>query len=63
MPSSFGLWFGAYAEGLVDDMEMLQTAYQLANKIHLVRVLDMVLLSLNRTMTTQLLVLTICITM
>jgi argininosuccinate lyase len=43
MPSSFGLWFGAYAEGLVDDMEMLQTAYQLANKIHLVRVLDMVL--------------------
>jgi argininosuccinate lyase len=32
MPSSFGLWFGAYAEGLVDDMEMLQTAYQLANK-------------------------------
>lgn len=32
MPSSFGLWFGAYAESLVDDMEMLQTAYRLANK-------------------------------
>jgi argininosuccinate lyase len=32
MPSSFGLWFGAYAEALVDDMAMLQTAYRLANK-------------------------------
>ena len=32
MPSSFGLWFGAYAESLVDDMEMLQTAYKIANK-------------------------------
>ena len=32
MPSSFGLWFGAYAESLVDDMEMLQAAYRLANK-------------------------------
>ena len=27
MPSSFGLWFGAYAESLVDDMEMLRAAY------------------------------------
>ena len=32
MPSSFGLWFGAYAESLADDMLMLQTAYRLANR-------------------------------
>jgi argininosuccinate lyase len=32
MPSSFGLWFGAYAESLVDDMEMLAAAYQVTNK-------------------------------
>jgi argininosuccinate lyase len=32
MPSSFGLWFGAYAEALVDDMAMIQTAYRLANR-------------------------------
>ena len=32
MPSSFGLWFGAYAEALADDMLMLQTAYRLANR-------------------------------
>ena len=32
MPSSFGLWFGAYAESLSDDMLMLQTAYRLANR-------------------------------
>jgi argininosuccinate lyase len=32
MPSSFGLWFGAYAESLVDDMELLATAYGMANK-------------------------------
>lgn len=32
MPSSFGLWFGAYAESLVDDMEMLSSAYAVANK-------------------------------
>jgi argininosuccinate lyase len=32
MPSSFGLWFGAYAESLVDDMNMLLTAYRMANK-------------------------------
>src|ERR1044071_3837509 len=31
MPSSFGLWFGAYAESLVDDMEMLAAAYAIAN--------------------------------
>ena len=32
MPSSFGLWFGAYAESLVDDMEMLLAAYNVTNK-------------------------------
>ena len=32
MPSSFGLWFGAYAESLCDDMEMLSAAYNIANK-------------------------------
>jgi argininosuccinate lyase len=32
MPSSFGLWLGAYAESLVDDMEMLLAAYRVANK-------------------------------
>jgi argininosuccinate lyase len=32
MPSSFGLWFGAYAEALIDDMEILLTAYNITNK-------------------------------
>ena len=32
MVSSFGLWFGAYAEALVDDISKIQTAYKLANK-------------------------------
>lgn len=32
MPSSFGLWFGAYAESLVDDMIMLHAAYKVVNK-------------------------------
>lgn len=32
MPSSFGLWFGAYAESLSDDLELLQAAYHLADK-------------------------------
>ena len=32
MPSSFGLWFGAYAESLVDDAELLLAAYRVANK-------------------------------
>lgn len=32
MPSSFGLWFGAYAESLVDDLEMLASAYHITNK-------------------------------
>jgi len=32
MPSSFGLWFGAYAESFTDDLEMLLAAYRIANK-------------------------------
>jgi argininosuccinate lyase len=32
MPSSFGLWFGAYAESLTDDMLLLQSAYKIANQ-------------------------------
>jgi argininosuccinate lyase len=32
MPSSFGLWFGAYAESLVDDMQLLLAAYRIANQ-------------------------------
>src|SRR6476659_2933788 len=32
MPSSFGLWFGAYAESMVDDMITLRAAYDIANK-------------------------------
>ena len=32
MPSSFGLWFGAYAESLVDDMIILEAAYGVVNK-------------------------------
>lgn len=32
MPSSFGLWFGAYAESLVDDVITLQSAYKITNK-------------------------------
>jgi len=32
MPSSFGLWFGAYAESLIDDLQTLHAAFTLANK-------------------------------
>ena len=32
MPSSFGLWFGAYAESFVDDLELLAAAYTITNK-------------------------------
>ncbi len=32
MPSSFGLWFGAYAESLIDDVEMLGAAYRIADQ-------------------------------
>jgi argininosuccinate lyase len=31
MPSSFGLWFGAYAESLVDDLHMLKAAWSVCN--------------------------------
>lgn len=32
MPSSFGLWFGAYAESLIDDIQLLQAAYKICNR-------------------------------
>jgi argininosuccinate lyase len=32
MPSSFGLWFGAYAESLADDLQLLLSAYKIANR-------------------------------
>ena len=32
MPSSFGLWFGAYAEGLTDDLQLLLAAYKVCNR-------------------------------
>lgn len=32
MPSSFGLWFGAYAESLVDDLLLMQAAWKISNK-------------------------------
>ncbi|MDR1699447.1 MAG: argininosuccinate lyase [Prevotellaceae bacterium] len=32
MPSSFGLWFGAYAESLADDLQLLQAAYKVVNR-------------------------------
>lgn len=32
MPSSFGLWFGAYAESLVDDLQVLLAAYKICNR-------------------------------
>jgi len=56
MPSSFGLWFGAYAESLVDDLEVLAAAYQVANKNPLGSGAGYgSSFPLNRTMTTQLL--------
>jgi argininosuccinate lyase len=32
MPSSFGLWFGAYAESITDDLELLYSAFRIANQ-------------------------------
>ena len=56
MPSSFGLWFGAYAETLVDDMRMLQAAYSVANQNPLGSAAGYgSSFPLNRTMTTRLL--------
>jgi argininosuccinate lyase len=56
MPSSFGLWFGAYAESLVDDLITLQSAYQITNKNPLGSAAGYgSSFPLNRTLTTQLL--------
>ena len=56
MPSSFGLWLGAYAESLVDDMTMLQAAYRMVNRNPLGSAAGYgSSFPLNRTMTTELL--------
>ena len=56
MPSSFGLWFGAYAESLADDMLMLQAAYRITNRNPLGSAAGYgSSFPLNRTMTTRLL--------
>jgi len=56
MPSSFGLWFGAYAESLVDDMIFLQAAFRMTNRNPLGSAAGYgSSFPLNRTMTTELL--------
>lgn len=56
MPSSFGLWFGAYAESLVDDLTVLQAAYKVTNRNPLGSAAGYgSSFPLNRTMTTRLL--------
>ena len=56
MPSSFGLWFGAYAESLVDDMQLVLAAYNVANQNPLGSAAGYgSSFPLNRTMTTELL--------
>lgn len=56
MPSSFGLWFGAYAEALADDMQILLAAYNIANQNPLGSAAGYgSSFPLNRTMTTELL--------
>lgn len=56
MPSSFGLWFGAYAESLVDDLELLKAAWKICNKNPLGSAAGYgSSFPLNRTMTTELL--------
>ena len=56
MPSSFGLWFGAYAESLVDDLLFLQTAYKMTNRNPLGSAAGYgSSFPLNRTLTTELL--------
>jgi len=56
MPSSFGLWFGAYAESLVDDVISLQAAYKVVNKNPLGSAAGYgSSFPINRTYTTQLL--------
>jgi argininosuccinate lyase len=56
MPSSFGLWFGSFAEGLAEDMGLLGSAYKLANKNPLGSAAGYgSSFPLNRTLTTELL--------
>lgn len=56
MPSSFGLWFGAYAESLVDDLTVLRAAYDITNRNPLGSAAGYgSSFPLNRTMTTSLL--------
>ncbi|MCD8291501.1 MAG: argininosuccinate lyase [Prevotella sp.] len=56
MPSSFGLWFGAYAESLVDDMLFLQAAWRMTNRNPLGSAAGYgSSFPLNRSMTTELL--------
>ena len=56
MPSSFGLWFGAYAESLTDDILFLQAAYKMTNRNPLGSAAGYgSSFPLNRTMTTELL--------
>ena len=56
MPSSFGLWFGAYAESLADDMLFLQAAYKMTNRNPLGSAAGYgSSFPLNRSMTTRLL--------
>ena len=56
MPSSFGLWFGAYAESLADDLETVLAAYKITNKNPLGSAAGYgSSFPLNRTMTTELL--------
>lgn len=56
MPSSFGLWFGAYAESLVDDMISLNSSWQIVNKNPLGSAAGFgSSFPINRTMTTDLL--------
>ncbi|WP_293782819.1 argininosuccinate lyase [uncultured Pedobacter sp.] len=56
MPSSFGLWFGAYAESLAEDMELMLAAWKITNKNPLGSAAGYgSSFPLNRTLTTQLL--------
>ena len=56
MPSSFGLWFGAYAESLVDDLQLMQAAYKICNRNPLGSAAGYgSSFPLNRTLTTELL--------
>jgi argininosuccinate lyase len=56
MPSSFGLWFGAYAESLIDDLITVKAAYEIVNKNPLGSAAGYgSSFPLNRRMTTQLL--------